>query len=98
MTTEAPFAGPIEVSGSYVIAKLKERKNPDMAEFEKKKLELQRQAANVKGEEVVAEWTLRRCVEAKEAKRIGVNKELLRYEQGPEGMVAYEPCTPPLRF
>lgn len=98
LTTEAPFAGPIEVSGSYVIAKLKERKNPDLVEFEKKKLELQRTATMMKGDEVVAEWTLRRCVEAKEANRIGVNRELLRYEQGPEGVVAYEPCTPPLRF
>jgi peptidyl-prolyl cis-trans isomerase D len=98
LTTESPFAGPVEVSGSYIIAKLKERKNPDMAEFEKKKLELQRLATQMKGEEVVAEWTMRRCVEAKEAKRIGVNRELLRYEQGPEGAVAYEPCTPPLRF
>jgi peptidyl-prolyl cis-trans isomerase D len=98
LTTEAPFAGPVEVSGSYVIAKLKERKNPDMAEFEKKKLELQRAATMMKADEVVAEWTMRRCVEAKDAKRIGVNRELLRYEQGPEGVVAYEPCTPPLRF
>ena len=42
LTTESPFAGPVEVSGSYIVAKLKERKNPDMAEFEKKKLELMR--------------------------------------------------------
>jgi len=98
LTTESPFAGPVEMSDGYIIAKLKERKSPDMAEFEKKKLELQRVATMIKGEEVVAEWTLRRCVEAKEAKRIGVNRELLRYEQGPEGVVAYEPCTPPLRF
>jgi peptidyl-prolyl cis-trans isomerase D len=98
VTTETPFAGPIEVSGSYVIAKLKERKKPDMAEFEKKKLELLRDATLVKGEEVIAEWSMRRCVEAKDAKRLGVNRELLRYEQGPEGVVAYEPCTPPMRF
>jgi peptidyl-prolyl cis-trans isomerase D len=97
-TTEAPFTGPIEVSGSYVITRLKERKNPDMAEFEKKKLELLRDASLVKGEEVIAEWTMRRCVEAKEARRIAVNRELLRYEQGPEGVVPYEPCSPPMRF
>jgi peptidyl-prolyl cis-trans isomerase D len=98
LTTEAPFAGPIEVSGRYYIVKLKERKSPDLAEFEKKKLELQRQAAEMKGEEVIAEWTLRRCVEAKDANRIGVNRELLRYQQGPEGLTPYEPCSPPLRF
>jgi peptidyl-prolyl cis-trans isomerase D len=98
LTTEAPFAGPVQMSDGYIIAKLKERKNPDMAEFEKKKLELQRAASMMKGEEVVADWSLRRCVEAKDAKRIGVNRELLRYEQGPEGVVAYEPCSPPMRF
>jgi peptidyl-prolyl cis-trans isomerase D len=98
LTTEAPFAGPIEVSGSYYVVKLKERKNPDMAEFEKKKVELRQQATEAKGAEVVMEWTRRRCVEAKEGNHIGVNRELLRYQQGPEGLAPYEPCTPPLRF
>jgi len=98
LTPESPFAGPVEVSGRYYIAKLKERKNPDLAEFEKKKVELQQQATQMKGAEVVAEWALRRCVEAKQANRIGVNRELLRYQQGPDGQVPYEPCTPPLRF
>jgi peptidyl-prolyl cis-trans isomerase D len=98
LTTEAPFAGPVEVSGAYVVARLKERKNPDMAEFEKKKLELLRDASLQKGEEVISEWAMRRCVENKEAKKIDVNRELLRYEAGPEGVVAYEPCTPPMRF
>jgi peptidyl-prolyl cis-trans isomerase D len=98
LTTESPFAGPVAMPDGYIIAKLKERKSPDMAEWEKKKLELQRMAAMMKGEEVVAEWSLRRCVEAKDAKRIGVNRELLRYDQGPEGAVAYEPCSPPMRF
>jgi peptidyl-prolyl cis-trans isomerase D len=98
LTTESPFAGPVDVSGRYYIVKLKEHKSPDMAEFEKKKLELQHQATQMKGEEVVAEWTLRRCVEAKDANRIGVNRELLRYQQGPEGLAPYEPCMPPFRF
>jgi peptidyl-prolyl cis-trans isomerase D len=98
LTTEQPFVGPIEVSGSFVVAKLKERKSPDMAEFEKKKLDLMRDAALVKGEEVVAEWSMRRCVEAKEQKRIGVNHELLRYDSTPQGLAAYEPCTPARLF
>ena len=32
------------------------------------------------GEEVVMEWALRRCQDAREAKRISVNRDLLRYE------------------
>jgi peptidyl-prolyl cis-trans isomerase D len=98
LTTESPFAGPVEVSGSYVVVKLKERKNPDMAEFEKTKVELVRNAGLIKGEEVISEWALRRCTEARDAKRIEVNRELLRYDQGPEGVVAYMPCTPAPRF
>jgi peptidyl-prolyl cis-trans isomerase D len=98
LTKEAPFAGPIEVTGSYVIARLKERKEPDLAEFEKKKLDLVRDAALVKGEEVVMEWALKRCQESRDARRITVNKDMLRYESGPEGVVAYEPCSPPPRF
>jgi peptidyl-prolyl cis-trans isomerase D len=98
LTTEQPFTGPMEVSGSYIVAKLKERKQPDMAEFEKKKVELVRDASLVKGEEVVSEWSMKRCLEAKDSKRLAVNRDLLRYESGPEGVVAYEPCTPPMRF
>jgi peptidyl-prolyl cis-trans isomerase D len=93
-----PFGGPYEVAGSYVVVKLKEKKEPDLAEYEKKKAELLNQAAMVRGEEVLAEWTQRRCVEAKEAKRIDVNTDILRYEDTPNERVAYEPCAPPFRF
>jgi hypothetical protein len=86
------------VAGSYVIVRLKERKQADVADFEKKKAELVREAAMVRGEEILAEWTQRRCTEAKEAKKIEVNTDLLRYDDTPEGRVAYEPCTPPFRF
>ena len=94
----AAVRGPVEVAGSYVIVRLKERKHPDTAEFEKKKAELMQQAAMVRAEEVLSEWTQRRCVEAKEAKHIQVNPEILRYDDTPEGRVAYEPCTPPFRL
>src|SRR6185436_8590437 len=39
LTPAAPLAGPFEVSGSWVIVRLKERKDPDLADFEKKKAE-----------------------------------------------------------
>jgi peptidyl-prolyl cis-trans isomerase D len=93
-----PLAGPYEVSGSWVIVRLKEKKEPDLAEFDKKKGELLHQAAMARGEEILAEWTQRRCVEAKEAKRISVNNDILRYDDSPTERVAYEPCTPPFRF
>jgi peptidyl-prolyl cis-trans isomerase D len=93
-----PFGGPYEAAGSYVIVRLKEKKEPDLADYEKKKAELMNQAAMVRGEEVLAEWTQRRCVEAKEAKRIRVNTDILRYDDAPNERVAYEPCAPPFRF
>jgi peptidyl-prolyl cis-trans isomerase D len=97
LSAEQPFAGPIEVSGSYVVVKLKERKQADLAEFEKKKAELMTEAAAMKGEGVLEEWAMRRCQEAKGAKDITVNREILRYDDSTDP-VPYEPCTPPLRL
>jgi peptidyl-prolyl cis-trans isomerase D len=98
LTTEAPFAGPLEEMGSFLLVKLKERKLPDMAEFEKNKLQMVENVSNRKGEVVATEWTLRRCREARDAKRIEVNADTLRYEGGPEGAIRYEPCSPQSLF
>jgi peptidyl-prolyl cis-trans isomerase D len=96
LTSEAPLAGPFQELGSFIVVKLKERQKPDMAEFEKGKMRMQEEAAQQKGQMVVMDWTRRRCQEAKEAKKIEVNTDLLRYEGTPEGTaVAYEPCSPP---
>jgi peptidyl-prolyl cis-trans isomerase D len=100
LTTDKPITGPVEVAGSFIVARLKERKQPDMAEFDKKKGELLEQATLQRGSEILNEWALRRCVEVKERKRISVNPEILRYPDSPEGgPTAYEPCSPPtMRF
>jgi peptidyl-prolyl cis-trans isomerase D len=95
LTKDAPVAGPVEELGSFIVVKLKERKEPDMAEFEKNKVGLVEDAAKRKAGAVVMEWGLARCREARDAKQIEVNPELLRYEGGPEGAVQYEPCSPP---
>jgi peptidyl-prolyl cis-trans isomerase D len=91
LTTAAPLAGPFEVAGSWVIVRLKERKDPDLTEFEKKKSELVRDAALTKWMEVLTDWTRARCVEAKEAKRIQINRDVLKYEDSGEPP-SYEPC------
>jgi peptidyl-prolyl cis-trans isomerase D len=88
---DAPLAGPFEVAGSWVFVRLKERKDPDMAEFEKKKADLQRDAELSKGSEVVTDWTHARCVEARDAKRILINRDELRYDDSQEPPF-YEPC------
>jgi peptidyl-prolyl cis-trans isomerase D len=91
LTTAAPLAGPFDVAGSSVIVRLKERKDPDMAEFEKKKTELVRDAELTKWIEVLTDWTHARCVEARDAKHIQINREELRYEDSGEAP-PYEPC------
>lgn len=96
LSKDAPVAGPIEELGSFIVVKLKERKEPDLAEFEKNKIGLVEDAAKRKGSTVVMEWALERCREARDAKRIDVNSDLLRYEGGPEGAIQYEPCSPPM--
>ena len=78
LTPEAPFAGPFEVNDSFVIVRLKERKEPNLADFDKKKPELVREAELAKGERVLGDWTRARCVEAKDAKRISVGSVHVR--------------------
>jgi parvulin-like peptidyl-prolyl isomerase len=97
LKTDAPLAGPFEIAGSYVVVRLKERKEPDMAEFEKKKLELRRDAELTKWIEVLTDWSHQRCVEAKAAKRIIINRDVLRYEDSAEPP-PYEPCAPRRMF
>jgi peptidyl-prolyl cis-trans isomerase D len=98
LTSESSVAGPIEELGSFIVVKLKEHKQPDLAEFEKHKVGLVEDAAKRKAGMVVLEWSLDRCREARDAKQIEVNTDLLRYEGGAEGAVQYEPCSPPQMF
>jgi peptidyl-prolyl cis-trans isomerase D len=91
LTTAAPLAGPFEVGGSWVIVRLKERKDPDVAEFEKKKDELVRDAELTKWIEVLTDWTHARCVEARDKKQIQINRDELKYEDAGEPP-PYEPC------
>ena len=97
LKSAAPVAGPFEIAGSWVIVRLKERKEPDLAEFDKKKLELQRDAELTKWMEVLTDWSHDRCVEARNAKRIVINRDVLRYEDSSDPP-PYEPCMPRRMF
>lgn len=94
LKVDEPFAGPFDVPGGHVVVKLKERKEADMVEFEKKKGELQANATAQRGEEILQAWALRRCVEARDAKQIEVNRDVLRYDDS-DAQTAYAPCSPP---
>ena len=91
------MAGPFEVSGTFVVVRLKDRKDPDLAEFEKNKVQLTRDAELTKWEQVLGDWTQARCLEAKQGHRISVNADVLRYEDSSE-TPAYEPCSPRRQF
>jgi peptidyl-prolyl cis-trans isomerase D len=75
--------GPYEVGGSYVIVRVKEHKDPDMKDFDKRRLELEREAARGKWFATVDAWSKQRCIELRDAGRIRVNDELMAYEGAP---------------
>ena len=57
LTTDKPLAGPFAIGDNFFVVRLKERKEPDLADFEKRKLELAREAELAKGERVLSDWT-----------------------------------------
>jgi peptidyl-prolyl cis-trans isomerase D len=87
----AALAGPFEIAGSFVVVRLKERKDPDPKELEAKQAELQRDAELVKWNEVLTGWVKSRCLEEKAAGRITVNPIQLHYDDN-QAPLPYEPC------
>ena len=94
LTKEAPFFGPVEVANSFVVVRLKERKDPDQAEFEKGKATETQMTETVKSYQVLTEWSLNRCRTVAQANDIKVNDQILVYPDGKKGLVQYKPCTP----
>jgi peptidyl-prolyl cis-trans isomerase D len=89
---ESPVAGPFEIAGSYVVVRLKERKDPDFSELDKKKDELRGEAELIKWNEVFTDWVQNQCREEKAAGRLSVNRSILRYEDSKDPP-PYEPCS-----
>ena len=92
LTPDKPVAGPFAMGDNVYVIRLKERKDPDLADFEKRKVELGHEAELAKGERVLSDFTHAACVEAKEARRISVNLEILKYGEEQNEQVSYEPC------
>jgi peptidyl-prolyl cis-trans isomerase D len=93
LTTDKPLAGPFSIGDNFYVIRLKERKEPDLADFEKRKMELAHEAERAKGERVLSDWTHAACVEAKEKKKISVNLDLLKYGEEANEQPSYEPCS-----
>jgi peptidyl-prolyl cis-trans isomerase D len=89
---ESPVAGPFEIAGSYVVVRLKERKDPDYSELDKKKDELRGEAELIKWNEVFTDWVQNQCREEKAAGRLSVNRSILRYEDSKDPP-PNEPCS-----
>lgn len=92
------MAGPFEASGSWVVIRLKERKEPDMSEFSKRQASIAADYRRRRGVAQVDSWVLQRCTETRNAGRIEVNDEVMSYEGGAAairlpGEQKYEPCT-----
>lgn len=94
------WVGPVDVSGSLIVASLKERKEPDWADFDKRKEELQSDYARTKWAHFVSDWGHNACVAAQSAGKLRVNQELVGVDatvrSGPLGKLLgerkYEPC------
>jgi parvulin-like peptidyl-prolyl isomerase len=82
-----------EVSGSFIIARLKERQDPNPTEFDKTKDEFARRQQAQKWGEILSDWAQRQCVAARDSGQIHVNNDLLTYE-GKAGVETahFQPC------
>ena len=94
----AEWVGPSEVSGSFLVLTLKERKEADPAEFEKKKDELLSEYARTKWARAMTDWGKSACNDAKAAGKIKVNQNMMSVDTatGPLAKalsaLKYEPC------
>ena len=93
LTADKPLAGPFAIGDNFFVIRLKERKEPDLADFEKHQQEMAHEAERAKGERVLSDWMHAACVEARDAKRISVNLELLKYGEEANEQPSYEPCS-----
>lgn len=93
------WVGPVEVSGSFIVASLKDKKDPDLTDFDKRKDELVAEYGRGKSFSVLADWARTACIDSNTAGKIKVNQDILASEDAPRGGPKnpftdrkYEPC------
>jgi peptidyl-prolyl cis-trans isomerase D len=91
--------GPVDVSGAFIVATLKERKEPDLVEFDKKKDELAAEYGRTKWARLMTEYARHACVTANADGKLKVNQTMIADEpparRGAAPAMAaskYEPC------
>ena len=87
-------AGPFDAGSAWVVVRVKEhRRNPNLADFEKRKSDIVREYERTKWAELVDNWSKQKCAEVRDDGRIKVNSEVLEYEVGGKSPIAYQPCS-----
>ena len=86
-------AGPFDAGSAWVVVRVKEHHDPDMADFEKRKGEIIREYERTKWAELVDTWSKQKCAEVRDDGRIKINGEVLEYEVGGKSTVPYQPCS-----
>ncbi len=93
------IVGPVDVSGAFIVATLKERKEPDQVEFDKKKDELAAEFGRTKWARLLTEYARHACVTANADGKLKVNQNMIADEpparRGSAPAIAaskYEPC------
>jgi parvulin-like peptidyl-prolyl isomerase len=86
-------AGPFDVGSAWVVVRVKEHRDPDLADFEKRKSDIVREYERTKWAELVDNWSKQKCAEVRDDGRIKVNSDVLEYEVGGKSPIAYQPCS-----
>jgi hypothetical protein len=76
-----------------VVVRVKEHRDPDLADFEKRKSEIMREYERTKWAELVDNWSKQKCSEVRDDGRIKVNPDALEYEISTRQTTKYEPCS-----
>jgi hypothetical protein len=86
-------AGPFDAGSAWVVVRVKEHHDPDLADFEKRKSDIVREYERTKWAELVDNWSKQKCAEVRDDGRIKVNGEVLEYEVGGKSPIPYQPCS-----
>ncbi|HEY1588049.1 MAG TPA: peptidylprolyl isomerase, partial [Polyangia bacterium] len=70
-------AGPFDAGSAWVVVRVKEHHDPDLADFEKRKSDIVREYERTKWAELVDNWSKQKCAEVRDDGRIKVNSEVL---------------------
>ncbi|HEY2745077.1 MAG TPA: peptidylprolyl isomerase [Polyangia bacterium] len=90
---QGEVAGPFDAGSAWVVVRVKEHHDPDLADFEKRKSDIVREYERTKWAELVDNWSKQKCAEVRDDGRIKVNSEVLEYEVGGKSPIAYQPCS-----